>query len=232
MPRHRTIKPEFPHWPGISRVSRDARLLFIYLWTVVDDAGRWEMDREYLLDQYFDGDTDAPMCLAMWLGELAREDCLELYRIDDVEHLRVVNWRRLQTIDRPKPSKLPASPSEPPCRDRRDGRDESPESKETRASKPDRRDEGISAQPAKPPPVTPQRVIETVGRLMAKAESGEIDESPARYAYLLGSHFGLWRGNGARQAAGTPDAGAAAPAAAGSVPLENLFSDEEKGGAS
>src|SRR5262249_49911863 len=111
--RHRIIKPGFPHWPGIRRVGRDARLLFIYLWTVVDDAGRWKIDREHLLGHYYDGDCDAPMCLALCLGDLEREECLEIYRVDDVEYLRVINWRRLHRINHPTPSKLPGAPSEP-----------------------------------------------------------------------------------------------------------------------
>ena len=40
MPRIRTIKPEFPQSETIGRLSRDARLLFLQLFTLVDDAGR------------------------------------------------------------------------------------------------------------------------------------------------------------------------------------------------
>lgn len=40
MGRIRTIKPEFPHSESMGRVSRDARLTFILLWTLSDDLGR------------------------------------------------------------------------------------------------------------------------------------------------------------------------------------------------
>ena len=40
MGRIRTIKPEFPQSESMGRVSRDARLTFILLWTMADDAGR------------------------------------------------------------------------------------------------------------------------------------------------------------------------------------------------
>jgi len=40
MARIRTIKPEFPHSESMGRVSRDARLLFVMLFTIVDDEGR------------------------------------------------------------------------------------------------------------------------------------------------------------------------------------------------
>jgi hypothetical protein len=40
MGRIRTIKPEFPQSESLARVSRDARLCFVALWTICDDAGR------------------------------------------------------------------------------------------------------------------------------------------------------------------------------------------------
>ena len=40
MARIRTIKPDFPHSESMGRVSRDARLLFVMLFTIVDDEGR------------------------------------------------------------------------------------------------------------------------------------------------------------------------------------------------
>ncbi len=40
MPRIRTIQPNFAQSPSMSRVSHEARLLFVLLWTLVDDAGR------------------------------------------------------------------------------------------------------------------------------------------------------------------------------------------------
>lgn len=40
MPRIRTIQPNFAHSNSIMHLSRDARLLFVQLWTLVDDAGR------------------------------------------------------------------------------------------------------------------------------------------------------------------------------------------------
>ena len=39
MPRARTIKPQFLRSNSMSRVSREARLTFIHLWLVADDAG-------------------------------------------------------------------------------------------------------------------------------------------------------------------------------------------------
>ena len=40
MSRIRTIQPHFPRSTSMTRVSRDARLLFVQLWLAADDAGR------------------------------------------------------------------------------------------------------------------------------------------------------------------------------------------------
>ena len=40
MARIRTIKPEFPQSESIGALTREARLLFVLLWTIVDDSGR------------------------------------------------------------------------------------------------------------------------------------------------------------------------------------------------
>ena len=48
MSRIRTIDPHFPQTASLSRVSREARLFFILLWTFADDAGRLRLDHERL----------------------------------------------------------------------------------------------------------------------------------------------------------------------------------------
>src|SRR5471030_318034 len=113
MPRIRTIQPNFAHSNSIMHLSRDARLLFVQLWTVVDDCGRARASPADLASRLYPLDDDAPALLPGWLDELEREGCLEGYTVDDVDYLRIVNWREHQKIDRPTPSRLPAAPSEP-----------------------------------------------------------------------------------------------------------------------
>jgi hypothetical protein len=112
--RIRTIQPAFARSPSMGRVSRDARLLFVLLWTIVDDMGRCLAVPDDFARALFPGDSDAPVQVDRWLDELEREDCIERYAVDDVAYLRVVHWHRHQWIAHPSPSLLPASPRERP----------------------------------------------------------------------------------------------------------------------
>jgi hypothetical protein len=76
MPRIRTIKPEFPQSQSTGRVSRDARLLFILLWTIADDVGRTRAASRMLASLLFPYDDDAPALIEGWLAELERELCI------------------------------------------------------------------------------------------------------------------------------------------------------------
>src|ERR1700761_103522 len=107
MPRIRTIQPNFARSTSITRLTRDARLLFVQLWTVADDCGRARAAPAELAAQLYPADDDALYFLPAWLDELEAEGCLERYTVDEVAYLRVVNWRRHQKVDRPTPSKLP-----------------------------------------------------------------------------------------------------------------------------
>lgn len=107
MARIRTIKPEFPQSETIGSISRDARLLFIQLWTVVDDAGRARAASRLLAGVLYPYDEDAPALIDAWLGELEDAGLVRIYRIDGTQLLDIPNWRRHQKIDKPSPSKLP-----------------------------------------------------------------------------------------------------------------------------
>lgn len=110
MARIRNIQPDFARSPRMSRVSRDARLLFVLLWTLVDDEGRCQAALDDLAHVLYPSDSDASMYLLSWLDELEREDCIERYTIDDVDYLRIVRWHRHQRIYHPTPSFLPPPP--------------------------------------------------------------------------------------------------------------------------
>jgi hypothetical protein len=135
MARSRIIRPNFARSSSMCRVSRDARLLFILLWTLADDAGRLRAEPLILAEELYPSDTDAPMLLVAWLDELEREGCIERYRSGDEEYLRIVRWRRYQKVDHPRLSRLPAAASEAAIRDVREIREESPESQPGRASR-------------------------------------------------------------------------------------------------
>lgn len=110
MPRIRTIKPELPHSESMGKVSREARLCFILLWTLADDEGRMRGSAKMLASLLYPYDGDAPKHIEGWLVELEREGCIQRYSVEGNTFLQVHNWCKHQKIDRPTASKFPAPP--------------------------------------------------------------------------------------------------------------------------
>lgn len=107
MARIRTIKPEFPQSESMGRVSRDARLTFIQLWTLADDEGRLRGNSRMLASLLFPYDDDAKDLIDCWLFELEREDCITRYKIGGDTYVQIANWLNHQKIDKPSKSKIP-----------------------------------------------------------------------------------------------------------------------------
>ena len=97
------------------RVSRDARLLFVQLWTIVDDEGRAPAEPDDLVQTLYPSDFDTERYMHMWLDELEVEGCIERYDVDGIDYLRVVHWHKHQQISHPTRSRLPPSPGEWPA---------------------------------------------------------------------------------------------------------------------
>lgn len=127
MARIRSIKPEFPQSETIGRLSREARLLFIQLWTIADDCGRARASSRVLASLLYPFDDDAKDLIDSWLAELSDNDCLFFYEDDGNRYLQITNWLKHQKIDRPSASRIPepkteiretlASPREPSMQD-------------------------------------------------------------------------------------------------------------------
>ncbi len=117
MARIRSIKPEMPQSESLGRVSREARLLFIMLFTICDDAGRTRAASRLLASLLYPYDDDAPGLIPVWLGELEKEGCIRRYEVDGSHYLEIPKWLEHQKIDRPSASKLP-SPREPSSKPR------------------------------------------------------------------------------------------------------------------
>lgn len=107
MARIRTIKPEFPQSETTGRLSRDARLLFVQLWTICDDDGRARAASRMLASLLYPYDDDAPALIDGWLNELDREGCIRRYVVDGDAYLEIVKWLKHQKIDRPSKSRIP-----------------------------------------------------------------------------------------------------------------------------
>jgi hypothetical protein len=107
MGRIRTIKPEFPQSESIGKLSRDARLLFIQLWTIVDDEGRARAASRMLASILYPYDDDASKLIDGWLDELESRRLIRRYEVDGSQYLEIVKWLEHQKIDKPSKSRLP-----------------------------------------------------------------------------------------------------------------------------
>jgi hypothetical protein len=109
MARIRTIKPEFPQSESMGKVSRDARLLFIMLFTLADDEGRLRGNSRMLSSLLFPYDDDAKAKIDGWLNELQLVDTIIRYQIEGDSYIEICKWLSHQKIDKPSKSKIPPS---------------------------------------------------------------------------------------------------------------------------
>jgi hypothetical protein len=111
MPRIRSIKPTFPQSESMGRVSRDARLLFILLWTMADDEGRLRGNADMLASSLYpyDRQPELPELIEVWLDELAGGDdpCIQRYAVNGSHYVLVRHWSKHQKMSRSFPSSLP-----------------------------------------------------------------------------------------------------------------------------
>ena len=106
--RIRSIKPEFWESESLGRVSREARLLFIGLFSCCDDVGRARASSRLLASRLFPYDEDAFKRLPVWISELEKQGCIRLYHVDGETYLDIPKWQNHQKIDKPSASKLPS----------------------------------------------------------------------------------------------------------------------------
>jgi len=107
MARIRTIKPELPHSETLGSVSRDARLLFINLFTIADDSGRGRATSRLLASLLYPYDDDAGELIDGWLGELHVVGAIRLYEVNSTRYFDIPKWLEHQKIDKPSASRLP-----------------------------------------------------------------------------------------------------------------------------
>ena len=189
MARIRTIKPEFPHSESIGRLSRDARLTFIQIWTIVDDEGRARAASRMLASLLFPYDDDAPGLIDRWLDELDEGGFIVRYETDGSRYLEVVNWEKHQRIDKPSASKFP-----PPTQNSKIPREASRRVRDgsgprTRIKEEDQtsslRSEGAAgAVPAGPAEDDPERRLFASGKALLGPKAG------GQIAKLLKAHHG------------------------------------------
>lgn len=176
MARIRTIKPEFPQSESMGRVSRDARLLFIMLWTLVDDHGRTRANPVMLANLLFPYDDDAKLRVPEWLMELERQNSVRVYAVDDNAYLEIQKWSEHQRIDHPGKSKFPNPPENlgRPRNKVRDPRKNTPRTKE--GTKDQGSEEGIKDS-AEPSALAPAVVRLPTNRFKATSEEVPVSQT-------------------------------------------------------
>ena len=119
--RIRSIKPEFWRSDDIDALPIPDRLLFIGLWSYVDDNGVGLFSLKDIAADLFAGDLsrdsqETRKRVSEGLRTLSRHGLIEVYRVDEKDYLHITHWKRHQVINHPgKPRyPLPDKGSEPP----------------------------------------------------------------------------------------------------------------------
>ena len=110
--RIRSIKPEFWRSQDIADLSVEDRLLFIGLWSYVDDNGVGvDLAPVIAADLFaFDLSRDSRDTLARVSGglqRLAEAGRIVRYEVDGKPFLEIVNWKKHQRIDKPNKPRFP-----------------------------------------------------------------------------------------------------------------------------
>jgi len=113
MSRIRTVKPEFWEHPKVTRVSRDARLLFLGLLNEADDEGKLRFSAKKLAGVLFGSDEDVGAeQINAWTCELERERLVARYEAEGAPLLIVCGFTEHQKVSHPSPSRLPDPPDD------------------------------------------------------------------------------------------------------------------------
>ncbi|HBB18403.1 MAG TPA: hypothetical protein DCZ97_15910 [Syntrophus sp. (in: bacteria)] len=113
MARTRMIKPEFWDDEKLAKVSRDARLLFVGLWSNSDDYGVVKGHPAWLKNRIFPYDEIPLEIFDGWLAELAAIRVIIPFLHNGERYYHIRNFSRHQTINRPSGTRNPAPPETP-----------------------------------------------------------------------------------------------------------------------
>lgn len=114
MARIRSVKPELHASKSLSRCSRDARWVFVGLFTLADDFGRLrDLPKQICGDLFPHEDSVTVAMVVEWLDELADQDCIRRYEVGETACIYLPNWSAHQKISKPTPSRLPEPPNDP-----------------------------------------------------------------------------------------------------------------------
>ena len=113
--RIRTIKPEFWRSDDIASLSWDARLVFVGLWSYVDDNGVGRDSLPSIVGDLFAADMTADLYgestetlrrVSLALGDLAERGLIVRYEVEGKAYLQVTGWTKHQVIKNPSKGHL------------------------------------------------------------------------------------------------------------------------------
>lgn len=114
MARIRSIKPGFWTDEKLTQLPRDARLTFLGLISAMaDDAGRCKGDVRLVKASVWPLDDDIDTVdITGHLERLVEAGRILLYQHGGAWYIQIVNWKRHQRIDKPRPSEYPEPPTQ------------------------------------------------------------------------------------------------------------------------
>lgn len=113
--RIRSIKPEFWRSDDITALSREDRLLFIGLWSYVDDNGVGIDDYRSIAADLFaleDDQKEIRDYVREGLATLSRALLIARYEVDGRRYIHITSWKKHQRVDRPNKVRYPEPPPE------------------------------------------------------------------------------------------------------------------------
>ena len=110
--RIRSIKPEFWSSPDVAALSDADRLLFIGLWSYVDDHGRGRDDVALIVAALYPHDMvanplDTVAKVRDGLAKLSEANLILRYTVASRTYFLVTGWGKHQRVDKPKASRIP-----------------------------------------------------------------------------------------------------------------------------
>lgn len=115
--RIRSIKPEFWRSDDITELEWDDRLIFIGLWSYVDDNGVGMDKLASIAADLFAGDIERDSSetfarVSRGLQNLSEAGRIVRYTVSGKQYLEVVNWEKHQRIDKPNKARYPRNDAE------------------------------------------------------------------------------------------------------------------------
>lgn len=136
--RIRTIKPSFWRSDDITALPMDLRLLFIGLWSYVDDNGVGIDDYRQIAADLFaleEDQTAIRRFVRDGVATLSRGPLVTCYMIENKSYLFITAWDEHQKVDRPNKARHPRPPETPGPTTSKNGREADQVAKSSRQSR-------------------------------------------------------------------------------------------------